>query len=164
MPGSFENCCLVDSLRALGFKLSYTGHGPFRLWEGNVWLTPLKTLVYLAYLSLSLCVLSTGHNRAYMLVRISQERITTHHVELSFANAWQVCAGLPTSLCGSQGGRRRQPLGQFHQPNSCLSVFHFGPDKRESSVLPVRRLRKTGGKPRGVRCGVPRLYQRGTSR
>ena len=42
----FQNTCLVDSLRSLGFDLNYTRHGP--MWavaDGNRLLQPYKPLV-----------------------------------------------------------------------------------------------------------------------
>ena len=36
----YDNCCLVDALRALGHKLPYTQAGPFRIRDGNLWLEP----------------------------------------------------------------------------------------------------------------------------
>ncbi|OLP73750.1 hypothetical protein AK812_SmicGene46907 [Symbiodinium microadriaticum] len=40
----FENCCLVDSLRALGLKVRYQAHGPFSVRRGNEWLECHGTL------------------------------------------------------------------------------------------------------------------------
>lgn len=36
----FQDCCLVDALRALGHKVSYTRDGPFKIRDGNAWLEP----------------------------------------------------------------------------------------------------------------------------
>lgn len=41
----FTEVCLVDSLRALGFKVPYLGHGPFwAMQDGNAMLKPFQHL------------------------------------------------------------------------------------------------------------------------
>ena len=44
---SFDNCCLVDSLRSLGCKVAYPGEGPWRVRDGSSWLRSLGSLASL---------------------------------------------------------------------------------------------------------------------
>ncbi|CAE7200946.1 unnamed protein product [Symbiodinium natans] len=41
----FKDCCLVDSLRAMGHKVSYRGDGPWKISDGMQWLQPMRKTI-----------------------------------------------------------------------------------------------------------------------